>query len=102
MASPPYLTPLGYTARRPAGYPPIDRRALMANAHQIAKRFRVHYGSYHEALAYGLTAAWMQVNSDRTIRSLAVQAGDPTAAAGEHPAQPRRQPMLGSYAYAGA
>ena len=32
-----YMTPAGYTDRRPVKLPPIDRRALMQNAHRIAR-----------------------------------------------------------------
>jgi hypothetical protein len=56
----------------------------------------VHH--YREALAYGLTAAWMQVNSSRTVQSLAMQVSRPTAPI----ACPTQQRMLGSYAYVGA
>jgi hypothetical protein len=33
-----YLTPMGYTERRPASFPALDRRAVMLEAHRIAKR----------------------------------------------------------------
>ena len=90
-----YLTPLGFTSERPASLPPLDRRALMQNAHRIAQAFRRYYATYREALAYGLKAAWMQVHSDRTIQSLARQVSAPTQ-------RTKRRPMLGSYAYVGA
>ena len=48
-----YATPLGYTSRRPVALPPIDRRALMANAHRIARKVLPRMASYREALAYG-------------------------------------------------
>jgi hypothetical protein len=68
-----YATPLGYTSRRPAGLPPIDLAALMRAAHAIARRFRAHYAGYADALAYGLGAAWAQVNAAREIQSLRAQ-----------------------------
>jgi hypothetical protein len=36
----------------------MDRRALMQNAHRIAREARPYMASYGEALAYGLKAAW--------------------------------------------
>jgi hypothetical protein len=98
-----YMTPMGYTDKRPADFPALDRRAVMLQAHRIAKRFRPHHASYREALAYGLTAAWKANWSARIARSLNDQVFHKAA-----PAQPvqvstvRRQPMLGSYAYVGA
>jgi hypothetical protein len=74
-----HMTPLGYTSRRPAGLPSIDRRALMRAAHQIAKRMRSHFNSYREAMAYGLDAAWRQVKATRTMQSLALQVARPAA-----------------------
>src|SRR5437879_5015724 len=72
------MTPCGYTDRRPVKLPPIDRRALMQNAHRIAKQVLVHHGNdYRSALAYGLKGAWMQVKVAREIRSLALQVGAP-------------------------
>src|ERR1700730_2193581 len=69
-----YLTPLGYSSHRPAvDMPPIDRRALMQAAHAIARKSRHHFASYPEALAYGLTAAWKQVKSTRSIQMLSAQ-----------------------------
>jgi hypothetical protein len=76
--TPIYLSTLGFTSRRPDGFPPLDRPALMRHAHQFAKRFRGHYPDYREALAYGLKAAWIQAKSIRTINSLAIQAGTPS------------------------
>jgi hypothetical protein len=73
-ASTTYLTPLGYSSHRPAvDIPPIDRSALMQAAHAIARKSRQHFASYREALAYGLTAAWKQVKSARSIRMLSAQ-----------------------------
>jgi hypothetical protein len=102
-----YLNPLGFTSRRPANFPPLDRSALMRNAHRIARSFRSHFGSYRLALAYGLGAAWGQIKSARTIQSLALQVARPaapfTAARIEASPRPfRRHPMLGSYAFVGA
>lgn len=68
-----HLTPLGYTNRRPAGLPSIDRAALMRAAHTIARQFRAHYANYGEALAYGLGAAWRHVKAVRTIQALRAQ-----------------------------
>jgi hypothetical protein len=69
-----YHTPLGLSTVRPAvELPPIDRRALMARAHVIAKRFRPDMASYREALAYGLRAAWQQVAVARSIAMLNAQ-----------------------------
>jgi hypothetical protein len=71
MRKPLYHTPLGYSTRRPdIDIGPIDRRALMRNAHCIAARVRPHMQSYREALAYGLRAAWHMVNVARSIASL--------------------------------
>jgi hypothetical protein len=68
------MTSLRYTTRRPAvALPPIDRGALMANAHRIAARFRPHMASYREALAYGLRTAWQQVAVVRSFASLRTQ-----------------------------
>jgi hypothetical protein len=69
-----YITPLGYTTRRPAvALPPIDRRALMQNAHRIAARFRPHMANYREALAYGLRTAWEQVKVAQSFAMLRAQ-----------------------------
>jgi hypothetical protein len=67
------MTPLGYTSRRPACLPAIDRAALMRAAHQAARRMRAHFATYREALAYGLGAAWRQAKLTREIRSLCAQ-----------------------------
>jgi hypothetical protein len=102
-----YLNPLGFTSRRPDNFPTLDRSALMRNAHRIARGFRTHFGSYGAALAYGLSAAWGQIKSARTIQSLALQVARPAApfTAAQIDARQRiapRQPMLGSYAFVGA
>ena len=70
-----YPTPIGFTDKRPANYPAIDRAALMRDAHQIAKASCAHFASYAEALAYGLRSAWLSAKSRRTIRALAAQVG---------------------------
>jgi hypothetical protein len=54
-----YHTPAGPSTKRPdVTLPAIDRRALMANAHRIARAGAPYMASYREALAYGLRAAW--------------------------------------------
>jgi hypothetical protein len=68
-----YATPIGFTSRCPAVLPPIDRGALMRCAHQVAKRMRSHFGTYREALAYGLAAAWQRAKVAQTFRSLRAQ-----------------------------
>jgi hypothetical protein len=79
-----YHTPLGYDTRRPAvALPPIDRRALMQNAHRIAARARPHMASYAEALAYGLRAAWGQVKVAQSFASLRAQVKHRTCTADE-------------------
>jgi hypothetical protein len=77
VTAPLHLTPLGYTNRRPAGLPTIDRGALMRDAHQVAKRQRSYFATYREALAYGLGAAWANVKARRTMQSLALQVARP-------------------------
>lgn len=72
-----YMTPLGYTNRRPAGLPSIDRGAVMRAAHAIARQFRAHFATYAESLSYGLSAAWRQVKAARTMQSLALQVARP-------------------------
>jgi hypothetical protein len=72
-----YPNPMGYTTRRPTGFPSIDRTALMRDAHRIAGGARPHFSRYREALAYGLRAAWMSAKSRQTIQSLAIQTGTP-------------------------
>jgi hypothetical protein len=96
-----YMTPMGYTDKRPANFPALDRRALMVEAHRIAKRFRPYHASYREALAYGLAAAWKANWSARITRSLANQVSH-TAAPVLQATTVRRPPMLGSYGYVGA
>ncbi len=68
-----YLTPLGYSDKRPAGYPAVDRSAVMREAHRIAKLARPRFNSYREALVFGLRTAWQADRSNRTWRSLAGQ-----------------------------
>jgi hypothetical protein len=48
----------------------IDRRALMQNAHRIARQARPYMASYREALAYGLRAAWGQVHVARSFAAV--------------------------------
>jgi hypothetical protein len=74
-----YATPMGFTDRRPANYPSIDRAALMRDAHRIAKASRAHFGGYREAFAYGLHTAWLSAKSRRTIHALAAQVGQHAA-----------------------
>ena len=68
---------MGKINRRPEGFPKIDRAALMRDAHRVARSFRQVSGSYRQALAYGLWAAWKSAKSRQHIRSLAVQAARP-------------------------
>ncbi len=73
-----YMTPMGWTTQRPAAndsLPPIDRTALMQNAHVIARRYReaCPTATYAQALAYGLKAAWGQWRVARSIQSLNAQ-----------------------------
>lgn len=100
MATKLYMNAMGYTEKRPANFPAVDRGAVMREAHIIAKRFRQHYGSYREALAYGLAAAWGRNWSNRMIQSVASQVPRPVATAA--PRSYRRRPLYGSYAYLGA
>ena len=72
-----YLNPMGYTTRRPVGFPSIDRTALMRDAHRIARGARPHFSNYREALTYGLRAAWKSAKVRQDIQSLAIQAGTP-------------------------
>jgi hypothetical protein len=74
-----YSNLMGFTTRRPADFPAIDRATLMRDAHQVARKARSHFANYHEALAYGLRTAWMSAKSRRQIQSLAIQAGRPAA-----------------------
>jgi hypothetical protein len=80
QAKPTYLNLMGYTNHRPKGFPKIDRRALMRDAHRIAAASRAHFANYREAFAYGLKAAWRTMKSRQTIRALAAQAGAPATA----------------------
>ena len=73
MATTLYLTPLGYTSRRPAGLPSIDRAALMRTAHRLAKTTRAQFATYREALAKALSGAWAQAKVVQTFRSLRAQ-----------------------------
>jgi hypothetical protein len=97
-----YHTPLGLSAKRPdVEMPAIDRRALMENAHRIATRMRPHMGSYREALAYGLKAAWAQVNVARSIMMLNAQVKRREYSAAEIAASRRATRRCGSsYMYA--
>jgi hypothetical protein len=72
-----YSNAMGFTTRRPANYPTIDRAALMRDAHRIAKASLSHFDGYRAALSYGLRTAWMAAKSRQTIRALAAQAGRP-------------------------
>jgi hypothetical protein len=78
-----WLNPMGFTTERPKAndtLPPMDRGALMQNAHVIARRYRAAFpaSSYAEALAYGLKAAWGQWRVARSIQSLAAQVAPPS------------------------
>jgi hypothetical protein len=42
----------------------------MRNAHQIARKARPHMGSYREALAYGLRAAWGMLATRREFAAV--------------------------------
>jgi hypothetical protein len=68
------MTLMGYTSRRPADYPVIDRAALMRAAHALAQRTRARFTSYREALSQALRAAWQQAKVAQQINSLARQA----------------------------
>jgi hypothetical protein len=70
-----YPSLMGLISQRPKDWPSIERRALMRDAHRIAKSFRASFPSYRQALAYGLSAAWRSAKSRREIQSLAIQAG---------------------------
>lgn len=73
-SKPLYHTPLGYSSKRPnVVLPPIDRAALMRNAHRIAKGYLKYVGSYREALSYGLKAAWQSYNTAQSIAMLNAQ-----------------------------
>jgi hypothetical protein len=69
-----YHTPIGLTSKRPAvELPPIDRGALMRNAHAIAKRYLPYVANYREALSCGLKAAWDQYRVAQSIAMLNAQ-----------------------------
>jgi hypothetical protein len=68
---------MGYTNRRPQNWPKIDRRALMRDAHQIARNFRTKFATYREAIAYGLWTAWLSAKSRQQIQSLNRQVDQP-------------------------
>jgi hypothetical protein len=66
-----FHTPAGLSTERPqVNLPPIDRRALMQNAHRIARQARPHMASYREALTYGLRAAWGLVATSREFAAV--------------------------------
>jgi hypothetical protein len=98
-----YMNPLGYTEQRPANFPFLDRSTLMVEAHRVAKAFRQHFGSYREALKYGLTTAHASNWSFRIRQSVALQcAANSSPALAARTSPRRRRPMLGHYGYAGA
>jgi hypothetical protein len=69
-----YHTPAGLSTERPqVVLPPIDRAALMRNAHRIARQARPHTGTYREALQIGLKAAWGLVATRREFAALRAQ-----------------------------
>jgi len=69
-----FHTPMGLSTKRPAvELPPIDRAALMRNAHEIARRMRPHHATYRAAFAYGLRAAWQQVQVRRSFAMINAQ-----------------------------
>jgi hypothetical protein len=72
-----FVTPMGYTTRRPKDLPPLDRAALMRDAHLIARGAQGHFATYREALAYGLFAAWKSAIVRREFQSLSRQVGQP-------------------------
>ena len=65
-----YAAPMGYSSRKPADFPMIDRAAVMRDAHQIARKSRDLFASYRAALAYGLWAAWKSAKVRRDFQSL--------------------------------
>jgi hypothetical protein len=87
-----YMNAMGYTDKRPANFPALDRRAVMVEAHRIAKRFRPYHASYREALAYGLAAAWKANWSARIARSLANQVSHTAASVPPMQASTVRRP----------
>lgn len=100
MAQKLYMSAMGYTEKRPANFPAADRRAVMVEAHRIAKRMRPHYANYRTALAYGLAVAWKSNWDARVVRSLTPQIPHPDIS--KLVASTRRRPMLGYYAFVGA
>jgi hypothetical protein len=80
--------------------PAIDRRALMRNAHRIARQARPFMASYREALAYGLRAAWGQVEVARSFAAVRARV-QPRVFTAEQLAASRAAGRCGSsYAYA--
>jgi hypothetical protein len=66
-----YHTPVGPSTERPqVVLPPIDRAALMRNAHRIARQARPHMVNYRKALVYGLRAAWGLVATSREFAAV--------------------------------
>jgi hypothetical protein len=53
--------------------PAIDRRAVMQNAHRIARQARPYMANYREALAYGLKAAWDQLKVAQSFAAVRVR-----------------------------
>jgi hypothetical protein len=53
-----------------ANHSPLDRAALMRNAHRIAGQARPHMASYREALQYGLKAAWGLLATSREFAAV--------------------------------
>jgi hypothetical protein len=91
-----YMTLMGYTSRRPADYPTIDRAALMRSAHALAQRTRARFATYREALSQALRVAWQQAKVTQRINSLARQAsaGAAIAATNNHrSARPARSSL---------
>ena len=69
-----YHTPIGYSSKRPnVVFSPIDRAALMRNAHRIAKGYLQYVMSYREALRYGLKAAWQSYRTAQSFATLRAQ-----------------------------
>jgi len=68
---------MGFSDRCPVKPPPIDRAALMRDAHQIARSFRPLFQTYRQAMAYGLGAAWKSVAVRREFQLLNARAGTP-------------------------
>lgn len=105
MAPKLFMNPMGYTTRRPANFPALDRRAVMIEAHRLAKRMRPHFANYRAAFAYGLEAAWKSNWDARVLRSLIPQVSQPNVSQPDVSkliASTRRRPMLGYYGFVGA